>query len=160
MRQRAIAAALRVELERIPVAVRSATLSLESRLAALRRQLAERLAGGGICVETYQVRGNANGGSCGATVIDLEQRGFGVVVPDGVATVAIRYPATKTLAARTDTANVIGNVFDAPPQPRDRRGLLPTIIWRSANGKVRQTIPPSVRDRQPSSEALLSEAQP
>jgi hypothetical protein len=156
---RTIAAALRVELERVPAAVRSATLSLESRLVELRRQLAARFAGDGICVETYRVRGNANGGSCGATVGELKRQGFAAVVPDGVASVELRYPATQTLTARIVTANVIGNVFAAPSQPRDHR-VVPTIIWRSANGKVRQTIPPSARDRQPSGEALLSQAQP
>jgi hypothetical protein len=153
----AIAAALRAELPRIPPALRSPTLAAASRLAARRRQLAAHLAGGGICLLTYQVKGNANGGSCGATVSELKQQGFGGVVPDGVATVTIRYPATNALAARTVTANVIANMFAIPPQPRDRRGLLPTITWRSAHGKILQTIPPAVRDRRPSSGVCSAE---
>ncbi len=154
----AITAAFHAELPRIPSALRAATLSLEARLTAQRRQRLRPVAGGGICLLTYQTRGNANGGLCGATLSVLRQQGLmgplqplAGVVPDGVATVTFHYPRTTTFPARTITTNVVENVFLIPPQPRDRVRLPATITWRSARGTIVRQFAGTFGQQQPSS---------
>jgi hypothetical protein len=88
----------------------------------------------------------ANGGTCGATASQIASHGllsaYGYisgVVPDGVASVTLSYPATRGSPAHTVTADVVGNVFaTAIPQPRGN--VHPTTTWHSASGATLKTI--------------------
>jgi hypothetical protein len=137
-------AALHAQLPRIPARLRSPTLALQAQLIAGARGLARRTAGGGVCLMFADAR--ASGGECGASASEIEQRGlissFGPlagVVPDGVATVTVYFPASNGLAARTATSDVVGNVFAVSISP-SHRGQ-PAMVWRSAQGKILKTVP-------------------
>lgn len=144
----AMVAALRAELPQIPVQLRVPTLSLQAQLIARQRRFAEQAAGGGICLMFDGA--NVSGGTCGATASEIEQSGltssFGPlsgVVPDGVVTVTLHYPASNGLAARTATSDVVGNVFVTSIRRSDRGDLGPAVVWRSAQGKIIKTVPAS-----------------
>jgi hypothetical protein len=70
---------------------------------------------------------------------------LGGIVPAGVATVTLKFPATTYrghhLPPLNATGNVINNVFVTPIPTLFERGAWPTeAIWRSANGKIIKTI--------------------
>lgn len=144
----AMVAALRAELPWIPVRLRAPTLSLQAQLIARQRRFANQAAKGGICLMFDSA--NVSGGACGATASEIEQSGmissFGPlsgVVPDGVATVTVRYPASNGLAARTATSDVVGNLFVTAIRSSNRGNLWSAMIWRSAQGKIVKTVPAS-----------------
>lgn len=67
------------------------------------------------------------------------------IVPAGVATVTLRFPATghgsHRLTALSVTGNVVNDVFVIPVPTLFQRGGWPTTaIWRSASGKIIKTI--------------------
>jgi hypothetical protein len=141
----ALVAALRAELPRVPAPLRAPTLSLQAQLIARQRELAQQQAAGVICLEFSSASGS--GGSCGATPAQIAQTGMistigriSGVVPDGVTTVTIRYPASNGRAAQTVTTDVVSNVFATSIVRSTDRNLSPTIIWRSAQGKVLKTV--------------------
>lgn len=152
----AMVAALRAELPQIPVRLRAPTLSLQGKLIARQRRFAKQAAAGGICLMFNSPK--VSGGACGATASEIKQRGmlssFGPlsgVVPDGVATVTIHYPASNGLAARTVASDIVGNVFLTSIRRSNRGDLGPAVIWRSAQGKIIKTVPASRGNHGPSS---------
>jgi hypothetical protein len=67
------------------------------------------------------------------------------IVPSGVATVTLKFPAARyggrTLPALSATGNVVNNVFVIPIPTLFQRGAWPTAaIWRSATGQVIKTV--------------------
>ena len=70
------------------------------------------------------------------------------IVPDGVATVSLSYPAgpasgfsKKVLPAVTITTHPVNNVLVASvPRGAGAGALRPVIVWRAANGAIIRTI--------------------
>jgi hypothetical protein len=138
-------AVLRGELANIPSGDRASTLALQARWLALFARIGQPAAG--VCLMAFAASG-AGGGSC-TTVAQAEQGGlqesngstFSGVVPDGVATVTVRYPASNGAAPLTFTSEVVGNVFAVRiPGLTLGGGPPPTVIWRSASGQTIKTI--------------------
>jgi hypothetical protein len=105
----------------------------------------------GICLVT--VGEGDSGGGC-TTVASQIQAGeqpsddngtFSAVVPDGVASVTLRFPAVRGAGAASVTASVHGNMY-AVRGPHAFSGAVsppkPTMLWRSAQGRVVRTIAP------------------
>jgi hypothetical protein len=145
----AVAAALRKELPRIPAPLRAPTLarfSEQSREAKVRSNQANQP---GICLLMNGPK--VSGGTCGATASEIRSEGLlgfygqvSGVVPDGVASVTLRYPASTGHSAETITANVVENIFATSRQsqlPLFRGHERPTVTWRSALGRVIRTVP-------------------
>ena len=155
-------AALRSELPQIPKALRTPTVQLAAQVLAQRRALAQHAegiailalspSGGGTLLDSYS-----------ATTTQLQHRGaispagfrwgtgtiFSGVVPDGVATVTLHFPAQdragKAAPPISVTTHPVGNVFVvrlprtfvAPPFGN----ITPdTTTWRTANGTIIKTI--------------------
>lgn len=145
---RAIRAALKTELPRIPTRLREPTLALEARLAAYQLRLERQDTHPGVCLIEANAQGQA--ASCGDTVDQLKRFGLisgpGVlagIVPDGVASVMVEYPSVNGRPAQTATSNVTGNVFVTSiqrPRPHTLH-LRPAMIWRSPDGRIIQKIP-------------------
>lgn len=145
---RAIKQTLESELPRIPARLRAPTVAAETRLASYQLRLQRQATQPGVCLVEASADGQAV--SCGDTVAQLERFGLisrpGVlagIVPDGVASVTVKYPSVDGRASQTATSAVIGNVFVTPIH-RGRpltRTFRPAMIWRSATGEIIKTIP-------------------
>lgn len=138
-------AVLRSETPRIPAEDRSSTLALQARWLALFAHTQP--TGGAVCLSDFAASG-AGGGTC-STAAEVERSGemesegstLSGIVPDGVATVSLHYPAAKGLPALTVTTGVAGNLFAASVSRMAETGNWPpTITWRSATGQVIKTI--------------------
>ncbi|MGI8411470.1 MAG: hypothetical protein ACR2LV_02175 [Solirubrobacteraceae bacterium] len=95
---------------------------------------------GGQRAATIQHTGMLGGGGSPSTGIVMDG-----IVPSGVATVTLRFPATRHgtdhLPALSATGNVIDDVFVIPVPTLFQRGGWPTTaIWRSASGQVIKTV--------------------
>ncbi len=108
-------AVLRSDLPRIPAGERASTLTLQARWLALFARAGR--PGEGVCLMAFAASG-AGGGACNTAAEaehgDLQESTgstFSGVVPDGVATVTVHYPASNGAAALTFTTDVVGNVF-------------------------------------------------
>jgi hypothetical protein len=140
------AAALKRSLPRIPVALRAPTLALQAQLLARDRQLLQRKPVDSICVA--EVRGNGGGSDCGLTVaaikhgvpVSNDQGTYSGVVPDGVATVTLRVPASAGRAAHDVTTAVVNNMFSVHPAGSHPAVEPSRVIWRSASGRIVKTI--------------------
>jgi hypothetical protein len=67
------------------------------------------------------------------------------IVPDGVATAAVYYPAIRhgrrtVAAAFTIKMHAIGNVVVASLPRPSLSPLVPRMVWRDANGTIIKTI--------------------
>jgi hypothetical protein len=143
--------ALQRERSNIPAALWPATRSLQARLLAYVRGLAAHGPYDTICLVT--VSRNSSGGGCGDTAATIEhgsagtsddQGTFSGLVPDGVASVTLRFPSSHGRAAHSVTAAVIGNIFAVHVGVEAHTGRppdQPAVIWRSAQGRVLKTIP-------------------
>jgi len=136
--------ALQRELPQIPQRLRAPTLALERTFLAQTRYSSEPHEG--ICLLAL----NSTGGGdvqCGSTATDIEQghttgtggpTGVPVaygVIPDGVATVTLRYGRNRF------TVHAIGNVWILPLHGRQPQyGFPDKIVWRSAAGTVIRTV--------------------
>lgn len=149
----AMVTALRAELPRIPPRLRARTLSLQAQLIARQRrnwQHLQQATGPGVCLMYSNAYGS--GAFCGTTR-QIQQTGLinccgllSGVVPDGVATVTLRYPASRGTVAPTATSRVVENVFVTALslsnlRLSNPRTVSPMMIWRSAQGKIIKTIP-------------------
>jgi hypothetical protein len=145
-------AALRAYAPKIPGSVRAQTFALEAALIAYYQRLLAMAPRDGICLVTVS-RGESGGGDC-ITVASQIQAGeqpsddngtFSAVVPDGVASVTLRFAAVRGAHAASVTASVHGNMY-AVRGPRAFSGaggpFEPTMLWRSAQGQVLRTITP------------------
>ena len=155
---RGVQARLRRELPRIPVALRAAILAfaryqVDIVAAEVRQSRLEQ-----VCL-AYRAR-LSSGAECGVTASELGRLGGFLtspdlavgIVPDGVATVTLRYPrvrpsrGVRRRAPLTVTAAVIDNVYAARvPGLETEAGpgrSAQTIVWRSATGAVVRRIHP------------------
>jgi hypothetical protein len=139
-------AALERSLPRIPAALRAPTRELQARLAAYDRGLAERKPVDSICVA--KVRRNGGGTDCGLTVaaikhgvpVSNDQGTYSGVVPDGVASVTLRVPASAGRPAHDVTTAVVNNTFAVHVAGARSTALPSRVIWRSASGRTIKTI--------------------
>jgi len=145
----AILAAVRAELPHIPARFRTPTLDLAERLVAHDRAAAQTPTGPGVCLLMTGSAGSA--GTCGATAAQLVSVGLlslsstvSGIVPDGVATVTLRYPDGGGRHPKTVTARVVGNVFASTSAVAFRLPR-PAMVWRAANGTVLRTVPAGAR---------------
>jgi hypothetical protein len=135
------------ELPQIPRRLRPAVLALMARAADQERKLREEISEPGVCMAWIgAARGGGQGVSCGATAGQLKQWGLladfaaAGIVPDGVARVTLRYPASGGLPAQSATVKVVGNVFVSGLRVRRPNQGRPTLIWRSADGRIIKTL--------------------
>jgi hypothetical protein len=158
------AAALDRELPKIPASLRQQTRELASAMIAYIRGVVTHAPRDGICLVT--AGSNENGGSCGIAAAQIEsgeatQDDNGTyigIVPDGVATVTLTFPASAGHPGRSVTTPVRSNVyavFVAHDLPLNAHST-PTVIWRTAQGRVLKRIaPPTAAD-----EAALCRREP
>jgi hypothetical protein len=145
-----LAAALHRALPRIPASLRARTAAIQAAFIAIDRRLAARGPQDVICVVTQSH--NAGSTGCGTTVAQIQhgtspddQDGtFSAVVPDGVATVTLRFPSAQGRPARSVTATVHGNVYAVrvAGESSGASTATPVVIWRSAQGHVIRTVTP------------------
>jgi hypothetical protein len=152
-------AKVHAEALRIPASIRPQTLALAAHEAANDRLLLDRETGEGVCLVYSGQASGGTGGACGATAADIRNwglvEGFGRMVglvPDGVATVTVRLPAsgkrplmpTNTYRpASTSTFSVHDNVFATNiVDVEDIRHA--SVTWQSANGHIIKTVPAQV----------------
>jgi hypothetical protein len=140
--------ALAQYLPNIPPALRAQTQALQAGYMAYDRRIATQGPRDGICI--VDTGRSDNGASCGTTAAEIkdglppndENGVFEGVVPDGVASVRLAFPASHGRPARSVTGPVMGNVYairvtgagQAPPAE-------PAVTWRSAQGGVVKTVP-------------------
>ncbi|MGH2896479.1 MAG: hypothetical protein ACRDPM_24855 [Solirubrobacteraceae bacterium] len=142
--------ALNRALPTLPGPLRAPTRMLEARLVAYERKLKAFPHQDTLCFVMWAHNGESS--SCGAPASQLQTAGvapeslsdtMGGIVPDGVASVTLRYPARGGHPARSFTSSVRGNVYavrmagiSGGPEGA------PTIIWRAAGGRVLKVITP------------------
>lgn len=138
--------ALRQALPSIPHALRAQTQALQTELIAFDRRLISSPPQDGVCLLT-RMRGGG-GSSCSETLAQIRRGTGGLqeseytytdVVPDGVATVSLRFAAHDGRAAQTVSSPVVGNLFVASaPGPHALPGAAqPSVVeWRAADGRV------------------------
>ena len=135
------------EVRRLAAPLRARVLDLIARLATRERETLARQTGDAVCL--LFAGHDTGGGTCGATAADVRDWGLvsvlgplAGIVPDGVATVTIHYPAGDGLRAVTASTKVVNNVFvTSITRAFGTRRLTPTILWRSASGRVLKTVP-------------------
>jgi hypothetical protein len=158
------AADFRGELTSIPKALRSATTQmLNAQIRAERTRDAQPPRPPG--VELFGLNpGGGGGGGGGADAEVIEQHGswggtsggtgknpgltrFNGIVPDGVATVTLHYPAGKvggfsrrTAPAVTITAHAVNNVVVVSVPRAGAQALRVTTTWRASDGTIIKTI--------------------
>lgn len=134
---------LQQDLRRLPASDRSSTVALQAKMIAALGGTPNGSPQHGVCIWGAAAPGRG-GGTCetAGQITDggpVEENGSTLVgvVPDGVASVAFRYPAGKGMPAFTVTANVVGNVYAASTgRLIPGAGFPPQMIWRSASGTV------------------------
>jgi hypothetical protein len=143
--------ALRSRLAPATKSSRAATLAYGARVFADNRAaVARQRSFDGVVELDWSLRGRGGGGGGGAAnAAAIEQQGmigggpgsalYGVV-PSGVATVTLEWPATAGAKPRTVTANVINNMFVVNAPSQDPATFQPKMIWRAANGRVIKTV--------------------
>ena len=142
------AAALELYLPKIPAALRAPTRELQTRLIAYDRHLASTPPQDALCFVTTSR--NSGTSECGVTAAQIRagqglsgsQDVFSGVVPDGVASVTLRFPPSSPRPASSVTAAVRGNVYivHVAGAGKSSAVVVPTIIWRAADGHVLKTI--------------------
>ena len=155
---RLTAAALRTELPTVPAAERAATRRYGDAEFAVSRYNLETSSvyqgvflfsehangGGGSSQSLSSIRqgGPLGGGGGGNPPTPIVMDG---IVPTGVATVTLTFPASRYVSHRLPplnaTGDVVNDVFVIPIPTLFQRGSWPTTaIWRSASGKVVRTV--------------------
>lgn len=142
--------ALNRRLARIPASLRQPTREIQAAFIAFDRNTASHAPRDTICI--VSVGGNQTSSSCGFAPTGIKQ-GFATenspgpnldtfsgVVPDGVATVTLIFPAP----GRAVTTRVTGNVYAVRVNFYARHGSRPSpspaVIWRSADGRVLKRV--------------------
>lgn len=139
--------ALAQALPKAPAALREPTQALQAAFIAYDSGLAAKPPVDGICLVTVQ--GHGSGMECGDTSAEIrhgvppadDNGRFSAVVPDGVASVTLSFPAAGGQRARSLTTTVHNNFYaveagaSAPFKPGS-----PTVIWRSEDGRVLHTF--------------------
>ncbi len=156
---RLLVATLRTQLPKIPPAKRAVTLrNGTSEFASARRNLVNARVYEGVFLLDAQAIGGGGGGL--ASISEIQEKGMlggggggkphspivmDGIVPAGVTTVTLQFPASRhynrRLPALSATGDVVNNVFVIPvPTLFERGGWPTTAIWRSASGKIIKTI--------------------
>jgi hypothetical protein len=154
------------ELPSIPKALRAQTTALfETQLSADRRIDSEPMRAVGVSLFGLSSGGGGGGGGGGGTAAEIEAHGmwssesggtgadpartlFAGLLPDGVATVTLHYPAGKlggfsrrSGPALTVTAHVINNVVLVSVERAGAQAIgAVTTTWRAANGAIIKTF--------------------
>ena len=144
-------AALRRALPQIPSSLRTGTLALQTEVEAFYRRARAQAPQNVICIVITE--SNGGGESCGLSAAAILQGAaaenqlgvFTGIVPDGVATVTLRFPAAGHSRARSFTAIVHGNVYAVPAPRGISAGVQPAVIRRAAGGRVLSTYVPPTR---------------
>jgi hypothetical protein len=153
-------AALRAELSTVPAAERAATRRYgDAEFAVGRYNLGTSSVYDGVFLLSEHANGGGGGGG-GQSLSSIRQGGplggggggspptpivMNGIVPTGVATVTLQFPASRhgshRLPPLNATGDVVNNVFVIPiPTLFERGGWPTTAIWRSASGKVIKTV--------------------
>jgi hypothetical protein len=139
-------AALRQALPSVPRALRAQTQALQNELIAYEHRLISSPPQDGVCLLTHGRGGSAS--SCSETLAAIRHGIGGLqeneytysdIVPDGVATVALRFAALDGRPAHTVSSSVVGNLFVASaPGPHTLPGAAQpsAVVWRAADGRV------------------------
>jgi len=135
-------------LPKIPPALRAQTQALQTGYIAYARNVFAHAPRDEVCLATTG-RGD-NGASCDLTAAQIksgvppsEDNGvFDGVVPDGVASVTLAFPAAHGRPARSITARVRGNVYAIRIIGEGRPPPEPGVTWRSAQGRVLRSVAP------------------
>jgi hypothetical protein len=141
----AIHISVRRYLPHIPRPLRARILALEDRALARAQRVQKDAHMPGVCL-AWTSQSQGGGISCGDTASELRHWGLiafdrsAGIVPNGVATVTLHYPASNGGPARTSTAKVIGNVFVTNLCPR-AGGFSASMTWRSGDGTIIKSIP-------------------
>jgi hypothetical protein len=139
-------AALDKALPTFPESLRSPIRQLSATVIAYEASLAAKAPNDAVCEVTVQH--NGGGISCGESVDQIRRGLFpdddngtsSGLVPDGVASVTLSFPAAAGRTARSVSATVHGNVYAAatgisgPLKPGS-----PTIVWHASDGHVLRT---------------------
>ncbi len=141
-------AALRADLPNIAPALRRPTLALQAGLIRFGRHLATHEPRSTICLVTAS--GNSGGSDCGITAAEIKRgvpasygRGtFSGIVPDGVASVTLSFRAKSGSPTRSVTGAVTGNVYAVHVAHAPSVPVIPTVIWRSADGHILKRVSP------------------
>lgn len=143
--------ALTQALPTIPAKLRAPTVALQTALIDYDRRLANTTPQYGVCV--LSEAGTGSSSECGEPLSAIRRPivpsdaggSYSGVVPDGVASVTISFPATASHAARSVTGAVRGNLFVVRgPKAPLKMTTAPTVVWRAADGKVlKRLVPPS-----------------
>jgi hypothetical protein len=144
-------AALRRALPQIPPSLRTGTLALESKLETFYGRARAQRPQDVMCIVV--TASNGGGESCGLPAAEIlhgaaAENQLGVltgIVPDGVATVTLRFPAAGHRPARSLTATVHGNVYAVPAPRGISSGAQPAVIRRAAGGRLLSTYVPPTR---------------
>lgn len=144
------AAALHRYAPRIPTALRSQTLALFAQLSAFDRSMIANAPRNTLCL--VSVGGDNSGTGCGLTAAEIRDHGSGLsddsgtvseLLPDGVATVTLRFPAARGRSAYSVTGRVFGNLMAVrAPHMFGGSADQPTAVWRAADGRILKTITP------------------
>jgi hypothetical protein len=140
-------AALAQALPTLPASLRTPTQQLQAAFIAYDSGLAAKPAVDGIC--EVSVEGHGGGTQCADTIAAIRQGTppgddngrFSGIVPDGVASVTLSFPAVAGQRARSLTTTVHRNFYaveaggSAPFKPGS-----PTVTWRAADGHVLRTF--------------------
>lgn len=135
-------------LPKIPPALRGQTQALQAGYIAYTRNVFAHAPRDQACLAT--TGRSDNGASCDMTAAEIKTGAlpsddngvFDGVVPDGVASVTLTFPAAHGRPARSVTGRVRGNVYairiggegEPPPQAG--------VTWRSAQGRVLRSVAP------------------
>jgi hypothetical protein len=143
-------AAVRRALPSIPAEDRGSTAAFERALVAFDRRLISAPQSDGLCLVSHSR--TAGSQECGITPAQLRTgvlegsdngRTDSGIVPDGVASVTLRFPASRDGPARAVTGAVVGNVWVvSDPSPAEGN---PIVVWRAADGRTVHTINPPSR---------------
>jgi len=140
------AAALNQELPKLPASLRQPARELQRAFIAYDRSIVAHAPRDTICF--VNIGHNETGTECGIPpdAIKEGQAGqenqgtYSGVVPDGVATVTLSFPAARGRPARAVTASVNSNVYSVHVSTPSVSPPTPTVIWRSSQGRVLKRI--------------------
>ena len=148
------AAALKRALPTIPASLRQPTRELQAAMVADYESMAAHAPRDTICF--VYVSRHDTGTECGIPPRAIsegqagqqDQGGYSGVVPDGVATVTLTFPATRVRPAQTMTVSVNNNVYTARVSTSSFSLSPPTVVWRSAQRRVlKRWSPPTAAAR-------------
>ena len=141
------ARALAAYLPKIPSALRDPTQALQAGYIGYIRSLVAHAPRDEVCLA--DVGRSDNGASCGFPATEIkdgvppnDDNGvFSGVVPDGVASITLTFPAARGRPARSLTGRVRNNVYAIPASSERDYPAQPGVTWRSADGRVLKSVP-------------------